>query len=148
MPRIEDPPFSGTFTVHANGIELGSFAEVSGLSVKIETEDLVEGGLNGLRWHLPKGMSWPNIVLKRGLTKQDSLMTWLKESSGDPMIGGQPLALRAVTISLMDVTRQTYRSWALDRAYPIRWSGPRLAASTRDVATEELELAHHGFTAT
>jgi phage tail-like protein len=35
--------------------------------------------------------------------------------------------------------------WGLLNAVPVRWTGPRLSADSLTVATETLELAHHGF---
>jgi len=39
------------------------------------------------------------------------------------------------------------RTWALENAKPVRWTGPKLAASSRDLAVEELEVCHSGFRA-
>jgi hypothetical protein len=39
-------------------------------------------------------------------------------------------------------------SWALSGVVPVRWSGPQLSADSPKVATETLELAHHGFLST
>ena len=36
-------------------------------------------------------------------------------------------------------------SWWLDGVIPVRWSGPSLNLDSPKVATETLELAHHGF---
>ena len=44
--------------------------------------------------------------------------------------------------------RETVREWAFYDAFPVRWSGPTLSASASDVATETLEIAHHGFRTT
>ena len=37
------------------------------------------------------------------------------------------------------------RSWAFTDAFPVKWTGPALNAGSNDVATETLEIAHHGF---
>ena len=36
-------------------------------------------------------------------------------------------------------------TWALARRRPGRWQGPSLSVDSPKVATETLELAHHGF---
>ena len=36
-------------------------------------------------------------------------------------------------------------SWKLKGVIPVRWQGPSLGAENNKVATETLELAHHGF---
>ena len=35
--------------------------------------------------------------------------------------------------------------WALLEVVPVRWSGPSLSTESPKVATETLEVAHHGF---
>ena len=47
--------------------KFSSFKEVSGLSVKINTEDITQGGENGFKYRLPTGAAYQNLVLKRGL---------------------------------------------------------------------------------
>ena len=36
--------------------------------------------------------------------------------------------------------------WGLVEVLPVRWTGPSLNPDQPGVATEELEIAHHGFT--
>jgi hypothetical protein len=38
------------------------------------------------------------------------------------------------------------RSWELSGAFPVRWVGPRLDVATTEALSEEIEVAHHGFT--
>jgi phage tail-like protein len=40
------------------------------------------------------------------------------------------------------------RTWEFTGALPVKWSGPRLAASSRELAVEELEVCHRGFRTT
>jgi phage tail-like protein len=35
--------------------------------------------------------------------------------------------------------------WDLTGVIPVRWTGPSLSAESAKIATETLELAHHGF---
>src|SRR4051794_39688899 len=60
----------------------GSFQEVSGISVSIETEDLREGGENRFVYKIPKGyISYTPLVLKRGLVSATSALgEWCKET--------------------------------------------------------------------
>ena len=37
-------------------------------------------------------------------------------------------------------------SWGCSASIPVRWTGPSLNLDSPKVATETLELAHHGFT--
>jgi phage tail-like protein len=36
-------------------------------------------------------------------------------------------------------------TWTLAGVIPVRWTGPSLSVDSPKVATETLELAHHGF---
>jgi hypothetical protein len=46
----------------------------------------------------------------------------------------------------MTADRTVVASWGLLGVIPVKWSGPSLSLESAKVATETLELAHHGFT--
>ena len=46
---------------------------------------------------------------------------------------------------MLDAAGKAMRTWTLIEAKPVKWTGPRLAASSRDLAIEELEVCHRGF---
>ena len=145
--RTMDPPFAGKFVFSVEGLTIGAFTEVSGLSVSIDVEELAEGGQNQYTHKLPGRMKWPNLVLKRGITETDNLFQWFATSSGDGFAGaGNKIERRAGRVELRDAAGRTVRKWEFTGAYPVKWSGPKLAASARDLAVEELEVCHSGFT--
>jgi phage tail-like protein len=45
----------------------------------------------------------------------------------------------------LDTTGQERWRWNFLQAYPVKWIGPNLRATTSEVAVETLELAHNGF---
>jgi phage tail-like protein len=142
-----DPPFVGKFTFEIDGLTIGAFTEVSGLAVTLDVEELAEGGQNGFTHKLLGRMKWPNIVLKRGLTDTDALFGWVTECSGAGLTkNGNKVVPRNGRISVLDAKGSAVRTWTLLNAKPVRWTGPRLAASSRDLAIEELEVCHSGFT--
>jgi len=144
--RTADAPFTGQFVFTVDGVEIGSFTEASGLSVEVEVEELQEGGQNQFVHKLPGPMSWPNIVLKAGVTDSVDLFTWLSKSSGEGFSGNSnSLTRESGTITLIDGKNQPIRSWTFAGAFPVRWTGPTLAAGSSELAQEELEIAHHGF---
>ncbi len=145
--RTMDPPFAGKFVFTVQGLTIGTFTEISGLSVQIEVEELAEGGQNQFTHKLPGRMKWPNLVLKRGVTNTDNLFEWLQQCSGDGFSGaGNRIDPRRGAVTLMDAAGKPVRTWEFTGAFPVKWSGPKLAASARDLAVEELEVSHHGFT--
>lgn len=146
--RTPDPPFVGRFVFTVDGLTIGAFTEVSGLSVQIETEELAEGGQNQYTHKLPGRMKWPNLVLKRGVTDSNNLFEWLTKCSGDGLADqGNKIERHHGSVTLLDAGGKTVRRWSFVDAYPVKWTGPRLAASSRDVAVEELEVCHCGFAA-
>lgn len=145
-PRSMDPPFVGRFKFEVDGVTIGAFTEVSGLSVQIETEELPEGGQNQYTHKLPGRMKWPNLVLKRGVTDSDGLFEWFASCSGEGLAAnGNQITVRQGSVSLLDASGNVVRRWNFADAYPVKWTGPRLAASSRDLAVEELEVCHCGF---
>lgn len=147
MPDPFDRPvFSGAFLIEVDGVEIGRFTEVSGLSVEVEVEPLVEGGQNHFAHQLPGRMTWPTITLARGVTKSDNLFEWLGKTSGDGFAGaGNKLARSSAAITLLSPDGERLRSWEVTEAFPVKWNGPSFAASSTETAAEQLEIAHHGF---
>ncbi|HQZ33902.1 MAG TPA: phage tail protein [Ilumatobacteraceae bacterium] len=144
----EQRTHGAAFLVEVDGIEIGWFSEVSGLTVDIAVEDIQEGGENSYSHKLPGRMTWPNIVLKRGVTQNDSLLTWLTKSSGEGFAAaGNKLTRSSAAITLLAADGTRLRAWNFDGAFPVKWTGPSFAASSTDMAVEELEIAHHGFRA-
>lgn len=137
-----------SFLVEVDGVEIGRFMEITGLEVEVGVESVEEGGENGYSHKLPGRMSWPNLVLKRGITQNDSLLEWLNKSSGEGFTGqGNKLTRSSAAITLMGPGGKRLRAWNFDGAFPIKWRGPSFAAGSTDMAVEELEIAHHGFRA-
>lgn len=139
-------PYAGQFLFEVDGVEIGTFTEVSGLELDVGVEELEEGGQNQFVHKLPGRITWPNLVLKRGMTKGDELFAWVQKSSGDGFAGqGSKVERKSAAVTLVDDKGTRLRAWELDGAFPVRWRGPSFAATSTDLAAEELEIAHHGF---
>ena len=139
---------SATFLFEVDGVEIGRFMEVRGLEVTVETEELHEGGQNSFTHRLPGRMTWPNIVLKRGVTQNDTLLEWLNKSSGEQFAAnGNKLQRSTAAVTLIGPSGTRLRSWEFDGAFPVKWTGPSFAVASSDMAVEELEITHHGFRA-
>jgi phage tail-like protein len=145
--RKTDPPFVGRFVFEVEGRQIGAFTEVSGLAVTIEVEDVPEGGQNAYTHKLLGRMKWPNLVLKRGITDTNALFEWLMECSGEGFAKQNKVIGRSGKVSVLSAAGKAVRTWEFENAKPVRWSGPKLAASSRDLAVEELEVCHSGFRA-
>jgi phage tail-like protein len=133
-----DPVAELRFKVELPGLSIGRFQECTGISVEVETKEYMEGGANDYVHKLPTRVKYPNIVLKRGITHEEALLKWFFESRFTPQ-------RRDMTISLMGPGTKLVRAWAFLNAYPVKWSGPNLNASSNQVATETLEIVHNGL---
>lgn len=141
-------PNTANFLFEVDGESIGLFGEISGLEVTVDTVSYAEGGENGFVHRLPGRLTWPNIVLRRGITNSDALFSWVNKTAGPTFESNTDKLTRstaAITLVGTDGTR--LRSWDIQGAFAVRWSGPRLAVETGgEGADEELEIAHHGFT--
>ncbi|MBI9044430.1 MAG: phage tail protein [Anaerolineaceae bacterium] len=135
-----DPYKTFNFLVEIESLVVGGFSEVSGLQAEIDVKKFREGGLNEYIHQKPGPANYPsNLVLKRGLADLVTMWDWYMEVA-------QGIIIRENgSIVLRDDTgKETWR-WNFIQAYPVRWIGPNLRASTAEVAVETLELVHNGL---
>ena len=128
------------FLVTLGSITIGRFRECTGIAVEVETKDYMEGGLNDYVHKLPTRLKYPNVVLKRGVTHEAALLDWVQRSHAN-----YPGEWQQLTIQLLGPGAVPVRSWQFMDAYPVKWTGPNLNASSNQIATETLELVHKGF---
>jgi phage tail-like protein len=139
-------PVTPMFLFEVDGVQIGVFQEVSGLELSVAVKEYEEGGENGFVHKFPGRSSWPNVVMKAGITNSDALFQWVSKSSGDGFAAAGNKITRctgAITALGTDGTR--LRSWDIQGAFPVRWSGPRFNAGSTEALQEELEIAHQGF---
>jgi|SRR5262245_55485271 phage tail-like protein len=134
-----DPYQVFNFLVEIEGIIAGGFSELSGLQVETEYMDYREGGQNDFVHRLAGPTKYPPLVLKRGLTQIDGLWVWHQE------IAHGRVTRKNGTIYLLDKQGSPVMWWDFKEAYPVRWTGPELRASSNEVAFESIELAHRGL---
>jgi phage tail-like protein len=146
LPEQDDVRIAGSFIFEVDGREIGRFNEVQGLRAEMTVETFEEGGQNQFSHKVPGRLTWPNIVMRRGVTASDNLLAWLMRSSGDGYEGaGRKLEQTTAAITLVDEHATRVQGWSFTGAFPVRWQGPSLAAGSNEPAVEELEIAHHGF---
>jgi phage tail-like protein len=143
-----DHPMNSQFRFKVDGVEIGRFAEVTGLQVDIEVATWQEGGENGYIHQFPGRIKWPNIVLKRGFVNNDALFEWAMASSGEKFAAnGSKLTRRGGEITSLGSNDKVLRSWAFKECFAVRWNGPSFNVTGNDPLVEEIEIAHHGFIA-
>jgi phage tail-like protein len=130
------------FKVSIPAGSLGSFREVSGIGVEVETMDYAEGGNNEFVHRLPVRLKFQNVVLKRGITHQRVLLDWFNATRSQ----GIEAKWGEVTVTLMGPRGESVQTWSFKEAYPVKWTGPTLNATSNQIAKETLEIAHAGMT--
>jgi phage tail-like protein len=136
MARI-DPLRGFRYVIEIEQITSGGFSRVKGLTRELRHESYREGGVNDYEHKLITQVTYPVIVLERGLALAD-LWGWAQDAAnGD-------IARHKVTIRLQDEANQPSWVWYVDQALPVKWACTDLDAHASQVLIETIELAHHG----
>jgi phage tail-like protein len=139
-------PVTFSFKVEVTGVKgpfEGSFQEVTGLSVKLNTEPMKEGGENTFIRRLPLPPQYENLVLKRGIVLNSGLIGWARDA-----VEKFKIKPATVIVSLLDEKQSPLASWSFANAYPVALKISDLKAQENSIACETLELAYDNFTRT
>ena len=148
QPLGGDLPIANRFLLEHDGVEIGIFREVQGLSVTVGVEEIAEGGQNSYSHRVPGRMTWPNLVFRRGVTESNALFDWLSKSSGEGFAGNKNSLTKSTgAVTAIDHVGNRLRAWEFIDVFPVRWKGPEFAVESTEPLEEELEVAHHGFRA-
>lgn len=142
----DDPAVSVCFVVSIDSMGLGAFNSCEGLGCEVVIEQREEGGNNDFVWQLPTRIKYPNIKLSRPLTKEtETVAQWFAQAARG--IGKRSAKANTKTgvIQAMTGDGDVVASWELLDVVPVRWTGPSLNPDSPKVATETIEIAHHGF---
>jgi len=136
-----DPYRSFNFQIEIDGVPVGAFSEVTGLTAEGDAVDYREGTdvqLNVRK--LPGLRKYTNLTLKRGYTQDKSLWRLYMNT-----VNGA-VDRRNVTIVLMNEARNPVLRWHAENAFVNKIEGPSLKASGNEVAMESVEIVHEGLT--
>ncbi len=119
-----------------------AFAECDGLEMTHEPKSIREGGNNARHIHLLGPISYGQLALKRGMTRNFDLWKWF-EHLGRPTQQG----LRATgLVVLYSADQQTVNAeFELVGCLPTKLKAPSLNAKDGFVAIEELTLAYESL---
>ena len=138
MARRQDPFRGFRYVIEMEGLVSGGFLRVKGLSREVRVESYKEGGVNEYEHKLASNVTYPNLVLERGLALDD-LWKWAQAAAdGD-------VQRRNLWIRLQDEANDKAWAWEIAQAIPVKWSASDLDATSQQVVMESLELAHHGL---
>lgn len=143
MPE-KDPVVSAWFGVEFQNQVVGAFRECSGLGSENEVVEYKASGPKGeyVVKKVPGRMKWSNITLKRGITDAMDMWEWRKlieEGKIDD-------ARKNGSIVMYTQAGEEIARWDFINAWPSKLSGPSANAQSNEVAIEELEITHEGYT--
>lgn len=134
-----DPVAKFRFAVQIQDDTVGWFTECAGLNVERETVSQAEGGINDYVHQLPGRVKQSRITLKRGLAN-NALWDWFQKGLYDGKV-----EQHNVSIILYNSDLKKKKQWNLEKAYPVKWSGPDFQSDSNQTTIETLELVHHGL---
>ena len=134
MPGRVDPFANFRFRVEIDGIPQAAFMECSGLGSQVAVIEYRDGSDPPVVRKLPGRVSYPDIVLKWGVTASKDLYNWhlgviqgqIQRKNGSVILVGS------------DGTDQV--RWNFANAWPSKWDGPTLNAMGNGVAIESLTI--------
>jgi phage tail-like protein len=125
----------------SNKVCEAAFAECDGLELSMEPKSFQQGGCNTEQIHLAGPVSYGQLTLRRGMSKNDHLWRWFAE-----VMKTENRGLRGqASISMLgadgdpDNAQVTFN---LKDCLPVRMRAPTLNASEGLLAIEEMQLVY------
>jgi phage tail-like protein len=138
--REYDPIPAFKFSVSLEGVEVGYFTEIDGLSSGRDVISHAEGGMNDIQHMLYAHEQPGRLTLKRGTDPELKLLDWFNQG----IINGQVKRIN-MSIIIYDSSGTAIQSWDLTDCWPIKYVGPTLRADDVAPAAEEIEIAFVGI---
>jgi phage tail-like protein len=137
---ITDPAVTVCFVIKIDDRPFGSFTTCEGLGCEVTVEKREEGGNNDFVHQLPGRITYPNIKFTRPLNGDSAKVSeWLGKMTASR------IQRHNASIQAMTADGTVVCTWNLQGVILVRWTGPQFGVDGPKVATETLELAHHGF---
>ena len=136
-----DPYPNFSFIVEIEGIARAGFMSVSGIGDETETREYREGGDNTTVRKLAGLNSFSAIVLEMGSTFDTSLWDWRQKVKREGALGNR----KSISIIQQNEKREEVKRWQVFDAWPSKFTGPELDASSSETAVESVEIQHEGL---
>ena len=134
MPR-PNPYKNFRFLVEIDGITQAGFSDCSGFGSNVEVIEYREGGDPATVYKLPGKSSYPDIMLKWGISDSRDLYDWhLSAITGS-------VDRKNGSIIVLDDGGQEKIRWNFFSAWPSKYDGPDFTAKGNDVAIDSLTLS-------
>ena len=115
-----------------------TFSECEGLEMTMEPKTFHQGGQNNQQVHLAGKVSYGQLTLKRGMSKDFGLWRWFSEvmKTNQREIRGQGIVV------MIDGAQQKQMTFKLKDCLPTKLRAPALNAQSGGVAIEEMQLVY------
>ena len=131
------------FRLEIDGLDAGSFSEVSGFDATMDVVEYRAGDDPAITpTKLPGLIKYGNITLKWGSSETMVLYDWLID------ITEGTIEKKTVTLTALDEEGSPAASWRCINAWPVKYTAPEFNGTSSEVAIETIELAHEGLTRT
>jgi phage tail-like protein len=131
------------FSLDMGGSVTGYFTECAGLGSEHEviTQHVVgDKGMQIIK-KIPGNLKYEDLTLKRGVTPNLEIWDWRKLVEE----GKVAEARKNGSITMYTQDFEPVAQWTIENAWPVKVSGPQLAAGSNEVALEELRITHEGM---
>jgi phage tail-like protein len=142
----DDLLVGSNFGLEVDGLSFTFFMGVEGLgseTATIEQRVVTPDGKDVLL-KVPGSLKWDDITLKRGLNTNMDLYSWRQQV----VDGDVKSARRNGSIIMYDRQGNQAARWDFEKGWPTSLKSGGLDASSDDIITEELTIAHEGITRT
>jgi phage tail-like protein len=143
LDQLTGPPLGHRFAVFfliggvlPNPLDI-RFQRVSGLSARIETQTLNEGGQKLYTHKLPTKVAYDNLTLERGF-----VIGSLLNIEFNAAMSLFKFAPSNVMVTLLGETGIPLAAWMFFKAFPVRWATADLGAGEDKILIDTLELAY------
>jgi phage tail-like protein len=119
------------------------FQSVSGLDVRLDTEEIKEGGENRFIHIVPTRRRYADLILKRGLISPSVsgvLTDWCFKAFEEMIV--VPID---IDVSLLNEKEEPLMTWQIQHARPKSWKIGELNAERSEVLIETIELSYNSF---
>ncbi|MEM9326144.1 MAG: phage tail protein [Bacteroidota bacterium] len=145
---VSYPPVGFHFSVQIEGIgadfsgkeDIG-FQEISGVSADIGVEEYREGGENRFAHRMPNPVSYPNLVLKRGMLVGSQAVNWFKNE-----VQAFNFKTYNMTVNLLNQDHEVLQGWNFVQAWPLKWSVEGFNAQDNSIMMESMEFVYQYYT--
>lgn len=134
------------FLCEVDGLGSSSFAKASELSVEVGKVEHWEGG-RLIPYKAPGRLTFSDVTLERGATRDLDLYRWLKEvanvAAGIGLV--DDVYKRNVDIVQLERDGTTLRRWTLYRAFPVKFVAGEWDNDSDEVVIESVTLTYDFF---